>query len=174
MVRNQIITSSVSAELGHSIHGTLNGARLRIRGLPIGLPENIRSFLLLLATVTLACIGLASYVSISVEIFETKQLIQRLEGQYQAAERQNSELIWAITGYTSLAEVEQRALALGYEVAQTRFYVPSSEAPFAAYEESVGAQLSESAAEILPAAPSRSPIMAWVEHIHQQLLALAD
>jgi hypothetical protein len=174
MVRNQTITSSVSADLGDSFQGTLNGARARVRALPIGLPESIHSFFLLLIGVAVACVGLASYVSISVELFQTKQLIQSLEDQYQAAERQNSELIWAIARHTSLAEVEQRALALGYEVAQTRLYVISPETPPSIYRRDLLSQFDAPTPENVLATPARSPIAAWFEELRQQLMALAD
>jgi hypothetical protein len=127
MVRNQTITSSVSAsvsaELTESFQQTLSAPRWRTLDDLLGLPATLRGFLLLLLAATLVGAGMALLVMISVQIFQTRLQINNLQRQYRTLEQQNAELVWAIAEHTALPAVHQRATQLGYEAPSVRHFV---------------------------------------------------
>jgi cytoskeletal protein RodZ len=123
MVHNQPIASAVSTELSASLQQTLTGRRLRNLEQIVSLPGSFSSFLLLILAVALVSGGMALLIVQSVQIFQLRQQINKVEIAYQAVERQNAELVWAIAQHTSLNRVRQRALALGYEPPSERHYV---------------------------------------------------
>jgi hypothetical protein len=123
MVRNPTITSAVSAELTTSLRQTLAGQRLRSLEQWIALPNSLSTFVWLLLGVVLICAGLTLHIVLSMQIYQVGQQVTQLRADYQAVERQNAELVWSITQHSSLAQLQERALALGYEVPQARHYV---------------------------------------------------
>lgn len=126
MVRNQTLTSAVSAELTGSLQQTLAEGRLRRLEQRIGLPTTFTGFLLLVLAVALLCAGMALLVITSVQTYQARQQITTLERTYRAVERQNAELVWQIAQHTTLEQVRQRALALGYQPPATRHFAPWS------------------------------------------------
>jgi hypothetical protein len=123
MVHNQPIASAVSTELSASLQQTLTSRRLRNLEQYASLPDSFSSFMLLILAVALISGGMALLIAQSVQIFQLRQQIDKVSAAYQAVERQNAELIWAIAQYTSLDRVRQRALALGYGPPSQRHYV---------------------------------------------------
>jgi hypothetical protein len=127
MVRNQTITSSVSAsvsaELTHSLQQTLTAPRLRPVDELLGLPTTLRGFVLFVLAAALVCAGMGLLVMSSIQIFQAHQQIATLQQHYRAVERENAELVWEIAQHTSLTTVQRRALELGYEVPAVRHFV---------------------------------------------------
>jgi hypothetical protein len=123
MIHHQTITSSVSAELSTSLRQTLPQPRFGLAAPPVPLPTTWHGFAWLLAGVLLVCAGLTVHILLSVQIYQARQQVGQLQAEYQAIERQNAELVWAIAQHTALARVQDRAVALGYEVPQARHYV---------------------------------------------------
>jgi cell division protein FtsL len=124
MVRNQTLTSAVSAELTGSLQQTLTEGRLRRLEQQIGLPTTFAGFLVLALAVALVCGGMALLVVTSVQTYQARQQLASLERTYQAIERQNAELVWQIAQHTNLEQVRQRALALGYQPPAERHFAP--------------------------------------------------
>jgi hypothetical protein len=77
----------------------------------------------------LICGGLTLNILLSLQIYQIGQQASQLRADYQAVERQNAELVWAIAQHSSLAQLQERALALGYEVPQARHYVATPAGP---------------------------------------------
>jgi Tfp pilus assembly protein PilX len=133
MVRNQTITSSVSAsvsaELTHSLQQTLTAPRLRPVDELLGLPTTLRGFLLFVLATLLVCAGMALLVLTSIQIFQLRQQIATLQEHYRAIERENAELVWQIAEHTALPTVHRRALELGYDVPAVRHFVAPVSTP---------------------------------------------
>lgn len=127
MVRNQTITSSVSAsvsaELTHSLQQTLTAPRWRPLDELLGLPTTLRGFVLFVLAAALVCAGMSLLVLSSIQLFQARQQIATLQQHYRAIERENAELVWQIAQHTSLATVQRRASELGYEVPAVRHFV---------------------------------------------------
>jgi cell division protein FtsL len=126
MVRNQTITSAVSAELTGSLQQTLAEGRLRRLEQHIGLPTTFAGFVLMTLAVALLCAGMALLVITSVQTYQARQQIVALERTYRMVERENAEFVWQIAQHTTLEQVRQRALALGYQPPAARHFVPWS------------------------------------------------
>jgi len=94
----------------------------------IWLPANARQYLLVLVAVTALAAGMLFQVWFNVQIAQEQRQLRGLEAQRQQLERQNSELVYAITAATSLRQIEQYALAQGYRPAMAPVYA-SRQAP---------------------------------------------
>lgn len=165
MVRNQTLTSAVSAELTGSLHQTLTEGRLRRLEQQIGLPTTFGGFLLLALAVALVCGGMALLVITSVQTYRARQHIAGLERTYQAIERQNAELVWQIAQHTTLEQVRQRALALGYQPPAGRHFVPwPSTSPTA----QPPAEISVAPSRVNGAAPTDADLWGWaIEQVNR-------
>ena len=157
MVRNQTISSSVSAELTESFQKTITVDKVRRFEQVLGLPTTLPGFLLLTLAVLLVCAGMALLVMTSVQTFQTRLYITRLEQELNATERQNAELVWQIAQFTSLEDVRRRASALGYEAPTVRHFATVAGAPG-----NLGALPSaQPAANSAPVSPTPADSGAW-------------
>ncbi|RIK43141.1 MAG: hypothetical protein DCC55_06575 [Chloroflexi bacterium] len=159
MVRNQTFTSAVSAELTGSLQQTLAKGRLRRLEQQIGLPATFSGFLLFALAVTILCACMALLVITSVQTYQARQQIAALERRYREVEQQNAELVWQIAQHTSLEQVRQRALALGYEAPAFRHFVPWPSASTTTVQSSTATY----AATLYPvsSAPTSSDLWDW-------------
>jgi|GEM_PF-6125620 len=95
------------------------------------LPNSGRAFAFYLLGLSLLCGLLAFYIYLSVQILEAEHLLYGREATYHQVNQQNAEITWRIGQETSLARVQERALALQYAPAASRHYVQASEQPLA-------------------------------------------
>ena len=93
------------------------------------LPNNMASFLLFLAIISLLTAGLMLHLRLSVQILETKLLLESKQQYHVEIQRQNAEIVWQIGQAMSLEHVRRRASTLGYVVPTKRYYVALSSQP---------------------------------------------
>lgn len=91
------------------------------------LPNSGRAFSIYLLGLSLLCGLLAFYIYLSVQILEAEHQLYGREATYHQVNQQNAEITWRVGRETSLARVQERALALQYEPAASRHYVQASE-----------------------------------------------
>lgn len=119
MVRNE----TISAELTGTFQRKMTARRWDGLEQLIGLPTTAGGFALVLGSVVLIGAMMTLLVMTSVQTFQLRQQIASLEQQHRAVERQNAEFVWQIAQHTSLAQIQRRAAALGYETPVKRHYV---------------------------------------------------
>lgn len=127
MVHNHSLSSSVSASVStewtESLQQPLAQERLRTLDRQLALPTTLTGFLWLLVAVLLVCAGMSLLVFTSAQTFALRQQVATLRQQQRAIERQNAEIVWQIAQHSSLAQIRERAEALGYGVPTVRHFV---------------------------------------------------
>lgn len=78
------------------------------------LPNDLVSFLLFLMVLSVLCGGLFLHIHLSAQIMQARIDIADQQALFEAIEQKNSEIAWQINQSSSLNNVKQRAVALGY------------------------------------------------------------
>lgn len=144
MLRNQTLSSSLSTSISTAVPATIaqslrGSAKRRLAtattadsghaGLwqlvahTLRLPDSRRGFVLFLAAVTLLSVGMILHLLLAISILESRIELSHLDAEYRGVRRESTTLIWAISQETTLARVQERALAAGYEPVYERRYV---------------------------------------------------
>jgi cell division protein FtsL len=148
MLQDTTISTTVSSELTTSLQQTFSGEKLRAFEQQVSLPTNRKAFLIFLFSTVIICSGLMLYVLLSVQIFHIESQLTKLKTEYQAIERQNTNLVGDIAQQASLGQLETRAKDLGYIVPQTRLYVTrQTTTPLGAHAQANPAQAASTVTE---------------------------
>ena len=126
MLQPSAIPSSIPSDLAESLQQTLTGKKtwvLRALGTTVSLPTTPRAFVLILLTIAAICVGMVMHITLAMQIWQTSSQIEILQARYQAIEQQNTALVWDIAQKSTLENVRQRAVAMGYAIPLTRHYV---------------------------------------------------
>ncbi len=123
MLERSSLPTYVSTEVTDSLQQTFNRRRFKVLQEMLWLPENYQEYLLLLIGTLVVGLGMIMHVWLNVQVAEERVLLRQLVAERQQAERENSEVVYAIANSLTLAKVEEAALQQGFRPATERAYV---------------------------------------------------
>ncbi len=89
------------------------------------LPATVGSFIRFFVVIAVLVLGSTVNIYISAQISEAKIEQRALAAEYLAIQQQNAQIAWEISEYTSLDQIRQRAVNIGYIGAPSRSYAIS-------------------------------------------------
>jgi hypothetical protein len=162
MLQRSSLPSSISTEISDSLQQTFSRRWLELLREMLWLPENYRQYLMLLVVTIVVGAGMVVHVWLNVQVAEQRYLLVQLAEQRERIERENSELIYAIADATSLRQIEQTALALGYRPTTALAYVRRDELATSTIPGLMATPASLPAQVLSATSPVREPVAAQV------------
>lgn len=125
--KNDKNTDSASFELLNTDADVLSsymaeGFSIRALNPSLWLPTTIGSFVRFLIVIAILVLGSTVNIYISAQISEAQLEQIVLEEEYISIQRQNAQITWQIAQHTSLDQIRQRAVNIGYIGAPNRSY----------------------------------------------------
>jgi hypothetical protein len=173
MLQRSSLPTTTPAEIADSLQrtldGPLNGRRWQALQDILPMPVTWQQYLLACLALTIVVGGMWLQVLLSVQIARSEFTLRQMRSEYARVERQNGELIYAISQLSSLANMAELATQSGYVPATGRTYIvrgqQSADLPAAA--------LLEPAALNPVPAPNRSgPALNWLDQTREWWQAL--
>ena len=152
MLDRSSLPTYVSTEMTDSLQQTFNRRRFEVLQEMLWLPETYQQYLLLLVGTLTVGLGMIVHVWLNVRVAEERVLLRQLVAERQQVERENSEVIYAITNSLTLAKVEEAALQQGFRPATERAYVRR-----AAVTSAAGADVAAQQLAVAPPPATASP-----------------
>ena len=162
MLQRSSLPSSISTEISDSLQRTFSRRWLELLREMLWLPENYRQYLVLLVVTIVVGAGMVVHVWLNVQVAEQRYLLVQLAEQRERIERENSELIYTIADATSLRQIEQTALALGYRPTTALAYVRRDELATSSIPGLMATPASLPAQALSATSPVREPVAAQV------------
>jgi len=123
MLQRSSLSSSVPADLSHSLQQSMGHRRLDALQEILWLPATFQQYMLFLLVFGVIVAGMMVQIWLTVQTAEDRRTLRQLHAEYARIEQENSELVYAITTRTSLQRVKETAAQLQYIPATTRVYV---------------------------------------------------
>ena len=168
MLQRSSLPTTSPAEIADSLQRTLDGPFIerRWQALQDALPMPVtwQQYLLACLALTIVVGGMWLQVLLSVQIARSEFTLRQMRGEYARVERQNSELVYAISQQSSLAHMAELATQAGYVPATGRTYIVrgqhSADLPAAA-------PLGAAALNPVPAPNRLAPALDWLDQTRQ-------
>ena len=123
-----------------SLHGPLRSRLAAVGGL-FQLPNTLQGYLVFTFCLLILAFTMVLHVTLSAEIMRLEQRLGALKSEYETTERANAGVIYEISRYSSLQDVNTRAVEAGYIPAKKFKYVVSRPELEAAFDDATAAGL---------------------------------
>jgi hypothetical protein len=158
------IADSLQRTFDGPLSGSFGGRRWQAVQDVLPMPSTWQQYILACLALTIVVGGMWLQVLLSVQIARSEFTLRQMRSEYARVERQNSELIYAISQQSSLAHMAELATRSGYVPATGRTYVvrgqDAAELPAALAPESA-------ALNPVPAPNRFEPALDWLDQTHQ-------
>ena len=115
---------SVSVNLTGPIRNALHNSPLGVVVRVLSMPLDRTAFVWWLAILALFGAGAGVHVWLSVQIAQAQTQLTDLKAEHTRIELDNAELMWQISQYTSLPQVQSRATSMGFRMDFSNQYMP--------------------------------------------------